>query len=93
MKNWGQGQVRGEEGRIACGGAGKGREEQEVMERRRTALPTCYRILYYNADFPVAPSFTQTRKRDREREERLPQSRERKREHKRRRREMLISWQ
>lgn len=28
----------------------------------RTALPTCYRILYYYGDFPVAPSFAHKRK-------------------------------
>lgn len=54
---------------------------EREMEHSRTALPTCYGVLYYNGDFPVAPSFTQrNRAKEREREkggkgERLPQSR------------------
>lgn len=31
-----------------------------VMEYSETALPTCYRVLYYYGDFSVAPSFVQT---------------------------------
>ena len=31
------------------------------------ALPTCYRILYYYADFPVIPSFINERRRGRKR--------------------------
>lgn len=29
----------------------------QVMEYSETALPTCYRILYYYGDFSLAPSF------------------------------------
>lgn len=37
---------------------GGGRDR--VMEYSQTALPTCYRILYYYGDFSRAPSFAQT---------------------------------
>lgn len=38
------------------------------MEHSRTALPTCYRILYYYGDFPVALGFAQTVRESGERE-------------------------
>lgn len=45
---------------MQVGGSGVGGGKRSKMEHSRTALPTCYRILYYYGDFPVALGFTQT---------------------------------
>lgn len=41
--------------------------KRSKMEHSRTALPTCYRILYYYGDFPVALSFAEKESGERDR--------------------------